>query len=116
MTTTTNLGLRKPGASDKVSVDDLNFNADKVDAAIAGLKPTMVTVSLPASGWVEKAQTVAVEGVTAAAAVIAAGGTDSFVAYTTAGVHCTAQGDGTLTFACVTVPTADVTANVFIVK
>ena len=36
------------------------------------------------------------------------------MAYAEAVVRCTAQGAGTLTFACETVPTADVAANVLI--
>ena len=40
--------------------------------------------------------------------------TDSYMAYAEAGVRCTAQGAGTLTFACETVPTANVAANVLI--
>lgn len=43
MTETTNLGLRKPGASDKVSVDDLNFNADKLDTIIGLLSSLSTT-------------------------------------------------------------------------
>lgn len=37
MTTTTNLGLKKPSGSDRIRVDDLNGNADLLDAVIGKL-------------------------------------------------------------------------------
>ena len=42
------------------------------------------------------------------------GTSDSYMTYAEAGVRCTAQGAGTLTFACETAPTEDVVANVLI--
>lgn len=75
-----------------------------------------VTATLSASGWdaAAKTQTVSVAGVTATANCIITAAPDSYMAYAEAGVRCTAQGAGTLTFACETVPTADVAANVLI--
>lgn len=35
MQTTTNVGLKKPSADDFVNVEDLNFNADKIDAELS---------------------------------------------------------------------------------
>ena len=79
-------------------------------------KSNGVSVNLPASGWDAgaKTQTVSVAGVTATANCIITAAPDSYMAYAEAGVRCTAQGAGTLTFACETVPTADVAANVLI--
>ena len=75
-----------------------------------------VSATLSASGWDAdaKTQTVSVAGVTATANIIITAAPDSYMAYAEAGVRCTAQGAGTLTFACETVPTADVAANVLI--
>lgn len=91
-----------------------------VSAAVKGTDyagPSVgVSVTLSASGWDAdaKTQTVSVAGVTATANCIITAAPDSYMAYAEAGVRCTAQGAGTLTFACETVPTADVAANVLI--
>lgn len=98
---------------------DINTSSgDSVETALnnkAG-KSTGVSVTLQASGWDAgaKTQTVSVAGVTATANLIITAAPDSYMAYAEAGVRCTAQGAGTLTFACETVPTADVAANVLI--
>ena len=94
--------------------------AGGVSAAVKGTDyaaPSVgVSVTLRASGWNAnaKTQTVSVAGVTATANCIITAAPDSYMAYAKAGVRCTAQGSGTLTFACETVPTADVAANVLI--
>lgn len=98
---------------------DINTSSgDSVETALnnkAG-KSTGVSVTLSSSGWDSgaKTQTVSVAGVTATANCIITAAPDSYMAYAEAGVRCTAQGAGTLTFACETVPTADVSANVLI--
>ena len=95
--------------------------AGGVSAAVKGTDyaaPSVgVSVTLRASGWNAnaKTQTVSVAGVTATANCIITAAPDSYMAYAKAGVRCTAQGAGTLTFACETVPTANVVANVLIV-
>ena len=95
--------------------------AGGVSAAVKGTDyaaPSVgVSVTLRASGWNTnaKTQTVSVAGVTATANCVITAAPDSYMAYTKAGVRCTAQGAGTLTFACETVPTADVAANVLII-
>lgn len=94
--------------------------AGGVSAAVKGTDyagPSVgVTATLTAAGWDAgaKTQTVSVAGVTATANCIITAAPDSYMAYAEAGVRCTAQGAGTLTFACETVPTADVAANVLI--
>lgn len=94
--------------------------AGGVNAAVKGTDyaaPSVgVTATLTAAGWDAnaKTQTVSVAGVTATANCIITAAPDSYMAYAEAGVRCTAQGAGTLTFACETVPTADVAANVLI--
>ena len=88
-----------------------------VHGLVDGLKSKGVSVTLPASGWNAntKTQTVSVSGVTATVNLIITAAPDSYIADAKAGVRCTAQGAGTLTFACETVPTSDVAANVLIV-
>ena len=94
--------------------------AGGVSAAVKGTDyaaPSVgVSVTLRASGWNAntKTQTVSVAGVMATANCIITAAPDSYIAYAKAGVRCTAQGAGTLTFACETVPTANVAANVLI--
>ena len=94
--------------------------AGGVSAAVKGTDyaaPSVgVSVTLRASGWNTnaKTQTVSVAGVTETANCVITAAPDSYMAYTKAGVRCTAQGAGTLTFACETVPTANVAANVLI--
>ena len=94
--------------------------AGGVSAAVKGTDyagPSVgVSATLTASGWNAnaKTQTVSVAGVTATANCIITAATGSYMAYAEAGVQCTAQGAGTLTFACETVPTEDVAANVLI--
>ena len=94
--------------------------AGGVSAAVKGTDyaaPSVgVSVTLRASGWNvnTKTQTVSVAGVTVTANCIITAAPDSYMAYAEAGVRCTAQWAGTLTFACETVPTEDVVANVLI--
>ena len=91
-----------------------------VSAAVKGTDyaaPSVgVSVTLTAAGWEAdaKTQTVSVAGVTDTANIIITAAPDSYMAYAEAVVRCTAQGAGTLTFACEAVPTVDVAANVLI--
>ncbi len=93
------------------------FNAALAQVGNKADKPTALSVSLPVSGWdaTAKTQTVNAAGVTAEALCIVVAAAESFVAYGEAQVRCSAQGAGTLTFACEDVPAADLTANVLIV-
>ena len=79
-------------------------------------KKKAVTVSLPASGWAENAQSVNVEGVTAGNTILVGYSPDSFESYSDAGIRCTGQGAGTLTFVCESTPDADVNVNVVILN
>ena len=110
------------GKQDKITASGIlkGDGSGGVSAAVKGTDyaaPSVgVTVTLTVAGWNAdaKTQTVSVAGVTATANCIITAAPDSYMAYAEAGVRCTAQGAGTLTFACETVPTADVTANVLI--
>ena len=110
------------GKQSKITASGLlkGDGAGGVSAAVKGTDyaaPSVgVTATLSASGWDAnaKTQTVSVAGVTATANLIITSAPNSYIAYSEAVVRCTAQGAGTLTFTCETVPTANVVANVLI--
>jgi hypothetical protein len=72
------------------------------------------TCSLTVAGWSGNAQTATATGVTATNTVIVAPAPASAAAWAAAGVICTAQAAGSLTFTCTTAPTEALTANVLI--
>ena len=80
----------------------------------SGASYTTTTCTLPTSGWSSNSITVSATGVTASNDVIVAPAPASISAWAAAGVYCSAQGAGTLTFACSTTPTAALTANVMV--
>ena len=92
------------------------------NAQLAGLdtiKPKAVAVTLPAASWdtAAKTQTVSVAGVLAdetKQAITPTPTPASWEAAGLAGVRCSAQAVGKLTFVCSTVPTVDLTYHVLI--
>ena len=72
------------------------------------------TGSLTVAGWSSKTQTISVTGVTASNCVIVSPAPAQLEAYAAAGVKCTAQASGKLTFTCQSVPTVALTVNVVI--
>lgn len=72
------------------------------------------TGSLTVAGWSNKKQTISVAGVTVSNCVIVAPAPASQEAYVAAGIKCTTQASGKLTFTCQSVPTAALTVNVAI--
>ena len=100
-------------------VSGLGIPTDGSDAAtkqyVDGRKAT-ASVTLSASAWSGKSQTVSVPGVTADNTVLVTPAPNSYVAYGEAVVYCTGQGTGTLTFSCEEVPGADLTANILIMN
>ena len=72
------------------------------------------TVELSAEGWQANSQTVAVPGVKAGSFVYVSANPASYDAYCEAGVRCTGQENGALTFTCEDIPDGDVFANVAI--
>ena len=100
-------------------VTGLGSPSEAADAAtkqyVDGRKAT-ASVTLTASGWSSKKQTVSVSGVTASNTVLVTPAPASFVAYGEAVVYCSAQGSGTLTFTCDEVPTVSLTVNVLIMN
>lgn len=82
---------------------------------LAGLSaPVSLTATLTVAGWSGTTQTVSVTGVTANSILTVTYAPDSHDAWLDAGVYCSAQGAGTLTFTCDTVPTQALTANIVI--
>lgn len=73
---------------------------------------TAVTVTLTVAGWADNQQTVSVSNVTASNIVWVSPAPTSFTVYGEAGIRATAQGAGTITFQCTTVPTAEITVEV----
>ena len=76
--------------------------------------PVARTATLTVAGWSGTTQTVSVTGVTANSILTVTYAPASHDAWLDAGVYCSAQGAGTLTFTCDTVPTAALTANIVI--
>lgn len=74
------------------------------------------TVTLPVSGWssFNKSQTINVAVVTTTDDVIVTYAPSSHDAYVNAGIYCSAQGNGTLTFKCNKIPTSNVTVNIML--
>ncbi len=105
-----------PDGADPITVQTGNIADGAVTAAklAASAKSNGVAVILASGNWADNAQTVNVEGVSAGNNVIIAAAPDSRTAWNDAEIYCSAQAEGTLTFKCSTVPTADVTANVVI--
>ena len=83
-------------------------------ANIGAVAMTSKTVKLAPSSWSSLTQTVSVSGVTASNTVVVAPAPESYAAYGEAGVYCSAQASGKLTFKCETVPSATITVNVLI--
>ena len=85
-------------------------------ASIGAIWAKKATVSLPAASWNSKAQTVTVNGVTAANDLLVAANPSCLEAWNKAGVYASAQTANTITFNCTTVPTAALTANIMILE
>lgn len=77
-----------------------------------------VTITLLSNGWSDSVQTVNVEGVTSEEdqVVIVSPVPASSIAYNSAGVKCSSEGEGTLTFTCESIPTADLSVNVLVLS
>ena len=78
----------------------------------ARLTKVNTTITLAAADWSSNTQTVSVTGMSADGVVMVSPDPTDQSAYTSAGILCTAQAAGTLTFACDTVPSADIDVNV----
>lgn len=89
-------------------------STEEARAMLGVVSAKTATVTLPAANWVDKAQTVSVAGVTADNIVILTHAPGSYSEYVDNFVHCTAQANGTLTFACEIAPSVDIEVNIAI--
>lgn len=80
-----------------------------------GVSITNTTATIAVADWSNNTCTKSVAGVTASNTVVVTYAPASKAVYTAADIYCTAQGSGTLTFACTTTPTAAVTVNVMVI-
>lgn len=92
----------------------VNYEMMSADGTIPTARLTKVntTITLAAADWSAGTQTVSVTGVTATGIVFVSPDPTDQSAYTSAGIICSAQAAGTLTFTCSTTPSADLSVNV----
>lgn len=98
----------------KVANNNGNFEIMSADGTIPTARLTKVnsTITLTAAGWSSNTQTVNVTGMTATGVVFVSPDPTDQADYTSAGILCTAQAAGTLTFTCDSVPSGDIDVNV----
>lgn len=72
------------------------------------------SIFLLASNWSNMTQTVNIESVTENNSIFPAPAPENFMAYCEAGIYCSAQSDGTLTFTCTDTPSVDLVINVMV--
>jgi hypothetical protein len=91
-----------------------NFEIMSADGTVPTARLTKVntTATLTVAGWSNNEQTVSITGMTADGVVMVSPTPANQSAYTSAGILCTAQAAGSLTFTCDTVPSADITVTV----
>lgn len=118
-------GEQGPAGPNEITTDTattlnglLKGNGSTVQAAQAGTDyatPSQgITVTLPAAGWSDNMQTVSVQGATATNVKVVSPAYASVDEYAACGVKAAAEGEGTITFACTTVPENDLSVNVVI--
>ena len=113
--------LIKPSASDLSGAVPISAGGTGQSTA-AGARQSLgaealhqvAAATLTVAGWSSNSQTVNVSGVTAGNDIIVAPAPASYEAWGKAGVVCTAQAAGELTFTCSKTPTAALTANIVI--
>lgn len=94
------------------------YTKAQTDSLISGFKNiTSSTINIPVATWnaTNLNCTVSASGVTASNAVVVTPDPASMDVYSAAGIVCTAQAAGTLTFTCKTVPTAAIAVNIMVV-
>ena len=101
-------------AANAKATGDAIEKAKEEAVSYADRKKARTQATLSVAGWSSLKQTVSVSGVTADNDVIPVPAPASNDAYYEAGVLCTAQAAGKLTFTCKEVPTVPLTVNVLI--
>ena len=106
----------KANGSDPLTLQTGNYGDNTItkQKLASGATYTSIAVTLAAANWSNNTQTVNVAGVTASNAVIVSAAPASYLSYGEFGVYCSAQGAGTLTFACDSTPDVNLTVNVLI--
>lgn len=106
----------EPDGADPLLLGTDNYGDGSITAGKLAddAKSKGVAVVLAKASWASNSQTVNVSGVTADNNVLVAAAPASRSVWNDAEVYCSGQGAGTLTFACSSTPTKDVTANVVI--
>ena len=79
-------------------------------------EPTYTTVTIAVSDWSSLTATKSVDDVTQASVIFCSADPSCEIVASDAHVYCSGQGDGTLTFSCVSVPESDVVMNIEVRK
>lgn len=79
-------------------------------------QPTYTTSTITVSDWSNLTATKSVDGVTPSSVIFCSADPSCEIVASEAHVYCSAQGDGTLTFSCVSVPGSDVIINIEVRK
>lgn len=114
--------LQKPHASDlfgTVSIENGGTGGKtSADARknLGAASVTAKTLTLSATNWSNKTQTITATGVTASNIVIVSPAPVSYVAYGEAGVRCTGQAANSLTFSCEDTPSVNLTISAVVLE
>ncbi len=113
---TSNFGLIKPDGTEVIDIDNLNSNADTIDAALQSLKPLVKTVTISTSNWGSTTLTASktVTGVTGSSVVFVAPQSSYASEWYGNGVYLSSQSTDTLTFKCSSIPSNTLVANLVI--
>ena len=107
-------GLREAGKTASAAWDAANVNSRDILALRRAPRPRAFTLTLPAAGWAEGAQTVPAADVAPDSRLIVTPHPDSYEACAASLVRCAGQSGGALAFACASPPAEDVRVNVLI--
>lgn len=107
-------GLPTVASADNGKVLQVVNGSWAAESPTGGATYSATTVTIATSAWSGTTATVSTAGVTATNDVIVAPAPASISAWAAAGIYCSAQGAGTLTFTCATAPSEAVTANVMV--
>lgn len=120
MNKTTNYELNKPEGTDFYDIDDFNDNMDTIDTELAKKAEVAdVQITIPASGWSNKSQTIAVVGLDPEdTAIVSIDSSDAsgYEAARDSDIRLTGRANGTLTFNCEDVPTSNIGVVITILK
>lgn len=110
------VSISKTGKTTTVTITDADgdHTATILDGEDGQGTQETAAVTLTAAGWSSGSQTVLVTNVTAANTVLVSPAPAGYSDYCDAGIVCTAQAAGTLTFTCSDAPASDIVVNVLI--